>query len=142
MSEYKNANECVINKKNVCPEIFLSGNTCSLCKIPDDEIIHSKHTPGPWYIIGNNNENHTIMVYQRGKDSYQIAEIPRLLGKDEDDLNARLISAAPELLKALKSLINHQTTQLSSLGFSDDKIRVTPYLKGAFDAIEKAEIGD
>lgn len=64
-----------------------------------------KHTPGPWMV----DEAYPFVVYARvkGKEVYladcDIAYSP--LPPKEPDANARLIAAAPELLEALKALL-------------------------------------
>lgn len=63
--------------------------------------MNTKHTPGPWVIDGFRDE-HDLMT----ADRRMIAKInglrPAML---EDEDNARLIAAAPELLEALEAVL-------------------------------------
>lgn len=70
-----------------------------------------KHTPGPWVL---NDEDRTIII-TGGEDKYvcdvQIHQVPRAMGLHEEPTrmaNAKLIAAAPELLKALQDIVNLQ----------------------------------
>lgn len=88
-----------------------------------------KHTPAPWH-VGDTNKNFDAIVY--GADSLCIANCTKVRGRsiEEEDANAQLIAAAPELLEALKSLVNaHDTTCRS------ESIAITQARK----AINKAE---
>ena len=64
----------------------------------------TKHTPGPWTsrTLLTASENHRGFTV-RDADGYMIAEV---MPRDEDGIegqsNARLVTAAPDLLKALK----------------------------------------
>lgn len=61
----------------------------------------SKHTPGPWIYIGNGDIVARSENYCGGEKD--IASV-FLTANDEDEANARLIAAAPELLEALQNL--------------------------------------
>jgi hypothetical protein len=64
----------------------------------------SKHTPGPWVVYDDSNDGKTnrIEIAARGKTVARIYHsVPA-----EDLPNARLIAAAPELLAALKYIVN------------------------------------
>ena len=61
----------------------------------------SVHTPGPWYVAELCANRIKVESHQDG----YVAEVWRY-GAD-GDANARLISAAPELLEALKGLLSH-----------------------------------
>lgn len=69
----------------------------------------SKHTKGPWLIAIDDVVEKTCEVFVRvpGNEYQTICEV-RLTGdalmSDEAEANAKLISAAPELLEALKEL--------------------------------------
>ena len=69
----------------------------------------AKHTPGPW------RELHTCIDDSRG---YQICHID-LHGKSEAerDANRRLIAAAPELLDALKDMLDYYGTASANVEF-------------------------
>jgi len=58
-----------------------------------------KHTPGPWTTIRFDDEQ--FMLVGSGR---QLGVIIDVLACDEGSANARLISAAPELLEALQDL--------------------------------------
>ena len=60
----------------------------------------SKHTPGPWSYIGNGDVVAKSNKYCGGEKD--IASV-FLTVNDEDEANARLIAAAPDLLEALKA---------------------------------------
>jgi hypothetical protein len=63
----------------------------------------SEHTPGPWeWSHTNDRYRHTIHV-----GIVEIAKTPRchIDDHDENEANARLIAAAPELLEALEEAI-------------------------------------
>lgn len=76
-------------------------------------MIQSKHTPGPWIILDEENletqtdgKSETIV----GQDAegmfteYSICEVPREAPRDEAIANTRLIAAAPEMLGALENI--------------------------------------
>lgn len=56
-----------------------------------------KHTPGPWNII---NDDRSFIISAKD-NSYDIA-IVRNIGKENNESNANLIAAAPELLEELQ----------------------------------------
>jgi hypothetical protein len=58
----------------------------------------SKHTPGPWHTAGEQG-----VQIRSAKD--QIAKVWTMRG-NEWKANARLIAAAPELLEALKEIVD------------------------------------
>ena len=59
----------------------------------------SKHTPGPWHVFKDSS------IYSKHAD-YTLAEIVAGMTDEECDANARLIAAAPELLKALQAALD------------------------------------
>ena len=69
-----------------------------------------KHTPGPWHMGAGNGEGSIFADNGRtrleigGTTLYPIAQIGRGWNEAEDEANARLIAAAPEMLAALQSL--------------------------------------
>ena len=68
----------------------------------------SKHTPGPWTIEGKTNAGGFQVSKPNRKDgtafsTYWIASVGPSL--DEDQANAKLIAAAPDLLHAVRSLL-------------------------------------
>lgn len=54
-----------------------------------------KGTPGPWHVIQNDDGLEDIVV----KDNGNYVAITQNQGKDKAESDARLIAAAPELLK-------------------------------------------
>jgi hypothetical protein len=74
----------------------------------------SKHTPGPWDIYFNAQDDLVIRkMFPDGQESHVVAHCHS--GFD----NARLIAAAPDLLDALKSLLWY-VGQLEMLVYSAD----------------------
>lgn len=66
----------------------------------------SKHTSGPWKVSNSDNELSVVT----GDDKYLISKI---VGDDripgcEDQANARLIAAAPDLLEACKIWVHNE----------------------------------
>lgn len=66
----------------------------------------TKHTPGPWLLNENNNwktNPFSVTVRKPGVHSTTVANIPTrmTIPPTEQQANARLISAAPDLLDAL-----------------------------------------
>ena len=64
----------------------------------------TKHTPGPW--IADLYEDGCFVVRPHGKEGPLIAE-RGVWFDDESHANARLIAAAPDLLVALRNLLDH-----------------------------------
>ena len=63
----------------------------------------TKHTSGPWTIeCGKNYSNEIVGKSKTGKDWVLARTTAAKVGRDQDDANARLIAAAPDLLEALK----------------------------------------
>jgi len=81
----------------------------------------SKHTPGPWtyylaskhYPNGSDNDYGRI-VWAIGHG--EVAQTPGRLLDTEDEANARLIAAAPDLLEALEQVVNLLDYDDDSLG--------------------------
>ena len=72
------------------------------------------HTPGPWHRGSDFNDNRFVVFPETGRMRlepgqgtvlYSIAKVVASFSEDEDDANARLIAAAPELLAAAESVI-------------------------------------
>ena len=68
----------------------------------------SKHTPGPWEAVKETNSSRGWLVWPSARECqepYPIAGIT-LKGKlGEEDANARLIAAAPDMAEALDNLL-------------------------------------
>jgi hypothetical protein len=79
----------------------------------------AKHTPGPWNKIG-----HSI-----GVDAGEIATVWSEVGNQEH--NARLIAAAPELLFCLQVILEHTADEY-------DKYAATLHLAEVKKAVAKA----
>lgn len=79
----------------------------------------TKHTPGPWEFDG---PHHNIIVWSSPNN-----RICFMTSDGPTEANARLIAAAPDLLEALKNIVN-------SIEVHDH-----PAVMMAFDAIAKAE---
>lgn len=107
----------------------------------------SKHTPGPWQIIGGYNI-YSELGGQSGdgdtadaSDGWHIASIgdaPTFVGGEEVYLsrdlqraNARLISAAPDLLEALDGMVSKAQKQNWNDNYPEE-------LNAAYKAIAKA----
>lgn len=71
----------------------------------------SGHTPGPWVVC----EAHKGFVISNDKNNYDIAVV-RNIGSQNNEANARLIAAAPELLNALLDFVE----TMDSLPKSDE----------------------
>lgn len=64
----------------------------------------SKHTPGPWFVNGH--EHYTKYVEARigGGLLQEVAACGPTEKQEQQEANARLIAAAPELLEALQHI--------------------------------------
>lgn len=85
----------------------------------------AKHTPGPWTVMGD------VIV---GQPTYIVAGIYNLRASNseqEEQANAALIAAAPELLEALENLL---AAQIDPFG-----IKAARACKAAVAAISKAK---
>ena len=66
----------------------------------------TKHTPGPWHIDGGTNSKNDLFIWKVGEyyGGHAIATVHGEIQEDEA-ANARLIAAAPDLLKACKQAL-------------------------------------
>ena len=103
----------------------------------------TQHTPGPWHIGSGNGEgsifaeNGRMRLETGGTTLYPICHNVSTWNIDEDDANARLIAAAPELLTALETCVS----ELNQLAFlANDKLANAAIEKG-IEAIRKAKGG-
>jgi ABC-type multidrug transport system fused ATPase/permease subunit len=65
--------------------------------------MRSKHSPGPWKYSLSEYANHRITNLS---GQLFIAEIDRLDADEQTEANAKLIAAAPDLLRALENLVD------------------------------------
>ena len=63
----------------------------------------SKHTPGPWNIAGDGQTESSCRIID-DENRFVLRLEGMDYGRDEDQANARLIAAAPDLLAALHEL--------------------------------------
>ena len=91
----------------------------------------SKHTPGPWNIVEDRVPS-SLEVFGGG---VAIAELWRRADIEKEKADAYLISAAPELLEALESIVFKDIEAFNEDGFA--KVSFYILKKGA-DAIAKA----
>lgn len=98
----------------------------------------TNHTPGPWRVSKLGGEP---MVY--GPQGAQIVNMrDALVFADENEANARLIAAAPELLAVLQSFVNAWAEQIDKdkeVNGSDAVDFIAGYLDDARAAIAKAK---
>ena len=72
---------------------------------------NNAHTPGPWHIGSGNGEGSIFADSGRtrleigGTTLYPICQVNRKWEDEEDEANARLIAAAPDMLQALKDAL-------------------------------------
>jgi hypothetical protein len=99
----------------------------------------SKHTPGPWktvarnYPIADTGDYDGCWEVLTGDPKKPIVQIWG--DSDEDEANARLIAAAPDLLEALKNIVNLWDHHASAHGDGT----IFPLHVAARAAIAKAE---
>lgn len=94
-----------------------------------------KHTPGPWkrlqgMIVGNLHKG------ERGTEGDVVCLMKGYVDYKNQDANARLIAAAPEMLTALKGLVG---AHLATPGPRGVMLDVPHFLEQAEAAIAKAE---
>ncbi len=70
------------------------------------------HTQGPWHVGAGNGEGSIFAENGRtrleigGTTLYPIARMGKGWNEEEDEANARLIAAAPEMLEALREMLS------------------------------------
>jgi hypothetical protein len=96
----------------------------------------SKHTPGPWDVVHNSWEVSTVYAASgevaRCHIDSEVTEDTQDTLEPIKEANARLISAAPDLLKASKRALNVFKAQ-------GESVRPGSVLGALADAINKAE---
>lgn len=77
------------------------------------------HTPGPWWI-----DDHGFIASGNGETYVTVAD-PHCNNQDIDEreANARLITAAPDLLDALRRVMRHIPADAGGASLSDDMYR-------------------
>jgi hypothetical protein len=106
----------------------------------------TQHTPGPWHIGSGNGEgsifaeNGRMRLETRGTTLYPICHNVSTWNIDEDDANARLIAAAPELLSALETLMQRAVKDAEHYA-PDGSEPIWAFIMDASDAIAFATRG-
>jgi hypothetical protein len=91
-------------------------------------------TPGPWRVVDNTDLNDALWIEVDHPEVGNVSLAQVINGCDEADelgsmeANAQLISAAPDMLAALHTILNHHAGSLN-----------TPAYEAAMSAIAKAE---
>lgn len=93
----------------------------------------TKHTPGPWFVQNGFNTIYSFYGETSGLTTAVASALHKQLkgGEEEAGANAKLIAAAPDLLEALKGLVN-------DVKGKPNDTRYATHLKIAEAAIEKA----
>lgn len=71
------------------------------------------HTPGPWEVLEEGaawHDGHAVCVYDDANIRLDIAYTTRGWGDEEQEANARLIAAAPDLLLACRRMVDRLGT--------------------------------
>lgn len=106
--------------------------------------MNEKHTPGPWVIDesrhGKRGPVHTLMVVAEKGGMPGLIVNQGALVEPQDWANARLISASPDMLEALKAILYaDETFGDHSIGAADWAAMQMKALELARSAIAKAE---
>lgn len=105
---------------------------------------NTKHTPGQWHIGSGNGEGSIFADNGRtrleigGTTLYPICQVNRKWEDEEDEANARLIAAAPELLQAILDLFRECAMVHKYWGDGANTKEADAAIKRAKDAIAKA----
>lgn len=99
----------------------------------------SKHTPGPWQIFEPSglSENFLIAFVEHdaddeGRHKSWLTRICEMSDTDDEEANANLISAAPELAEALQRMVSRY--------IADGGERLLPEFQAATAALAKAGV--
>ncbi len=96
------------------------------------------HTKGPWYVLRDADGDSSIFQKQNHQDL--LIAVTSYVGRDEDDANAALIAAAPELLGALQEIVDRAD---QSNGGKGAQLPIVLHIREvAIAAIRKAKGGD
>jgi hypothetical protein len=91
------------------------------------------HTPGPWRVF----EALTgIEIVTDRRTANETESLVQFKGQRNAKANARLMTAAPDLLAALEELVERDRSEALSCGFTEDELS---WLEEACRAIAKAK---
>jgi hypothetical protein len=93
------------------------------------------HTPAPWQVDYSGNCH--IGITDKNERTIAFCNLQNEDG-DEDEANARLIAAAPDLLNALKALMQRSTKDAEHYA-PDGNEPIWAFISDASDAIAKAD---
>ena len=100
----------------------------------------TEFTPGPWHYEPGDHED-TFVIYGPNSEVWRVAETYAYQTEPKaSEANARLITAAPDLLAALENLLS-ETVSVLTTNFANprhDMIEDVPSIKAARVAIAKA----
>lgn len=102
-----------------------------------------KHTPGPWKHYRRSStdpdELHRFFIGQPEGNNHIIANTVKEYESIDDEANARLIAAAPDLLDALERLFEHTAMIHNGWGEIDNTKEANSAIRDARAAIAKAK---
>lgn len=90
------------------------------------------HTPGPWIVEG---DGHDAWIMQGGGNQIGIAAVYDVNGVEEQNANAALMAAAPELLESLELTLSALEEYMGKDGREENEV----FLKARKAAIAKAK---
>ena len=93
------------------------------------------HTPGPWAVSAG---SYGPEIQINGADGFGVALCADGVGDGVMERNARLIAAAPDLLKALRLLVIACTEDVAPDGYTTLEAPDRASMRDAIAAIEKA----
>jgi hypothetical protein len=97
------------------------------------------HTPAPWHL--HKSESDFVIVHSDGENRSHVAKLfDSTLCEEHGSIsaNARLIAAAPDLLNALKALMQRSTKDAEHYA-PDGNEPIWAFISDASDAIAKAD---
>jgi len=106
----------------------------------------NKHTPAPWHIGQGNGEGEIFAESGRmklqdgGIALYPVCSMTSGYNDEEDAANARLISAAPELLQALASILEHSREFGDIENYETMLVRIEDKARAAINKATKPSI--
>lgn len=98
------------------------------------------HTPGPWASLDRLENSRTLTHITNGAHIVCTLGTTRTDGSPNHSANARLIAAAPEMLAALKALMQRAVKDAERYA-PDGNEPIWAFISDASDAIEKAKGG-